>query len=67
MEINKTIRRYLKIKDEVRFLNSDKKYVIVKILDNNIKIKLTDKFSNRCYTRKEFEEILKTDWYSNKK
>jgi len=73
MTTEQNIRRYLYIGDEVRFLNSNKKYVYVNIrlddLFKKIKIKLSNKWNidgfDLVYTREEFNKILKTEWYKD--
>jgi hypothetical protein len=68
------IRRYINIGDEVRFLNSNKKYVFIRFLfgDKPIKIRLSDKpikndnIIEHMYTREEFNKVLKTEWYKDK-
>ena len=74
MTTEQNIRRYLYIGDEVRFLNSNKKYVYVNIhlddLFKKIKISLGNKKNvlgfDLVYTREEFENILdNTEWYKD--
>ena len=67
------IRRYLYIGDEVRFLNSNKKYVFVQFLFDGklMKMRLSDKpikndnIIEHMYTREEFNKVLKTEWYKD--
>ena len=58
------IRRFIYIGDEVRFLNSNKKYVEVTFIEGQKypKVRLTNKHKDNCYTRQEFEQILQTKW-----
>jgi len=73
MTNEQTIRRYLYIGDEVRFLNSNKKYVFVQFLFGSkpIKMRLSDKpikndnIIEHIYTREEFNKLLKTEWYKD--
>ena len=74
MTTEQNIRRYLYIGDEVRFLNSNKKYVYVTIhledLFKKIKISLSNKKNvlgfDLVYTREEFENIINnTEWYKD--
>ena len=55
------IRRYIDIYDEVRYINSNKKYVEATFIDgsNKPKIRLSDTKSVGMFTREEFDKILK--------
>lgn len=64
--IKHTIRRYITISEEVRFLNSNKKFVQIKITGTNIKMSLSNKFTDGSYTRDEFNNILNDRSWLNK-
>lgn len=64
--IKHTIRRYITISEEVRFLNSDKKFVQIKITGTNIKMSLSNKFTDGAYTRDEFNDILDDESWLDK-
>ena len=55
------IRRYIDIYDEVRYINSNKKYIEATFTDgiNKPKIRLSDTKSVGMFTREEFDKILK--------
>ena len=75
MTTEQNIRRYLYIGDEVRFLNSNKKYVFIWMLFDGklIKMRLSDKpnrstnIIEHMYTKEEFNKVLKTEWYKDSK
>ena len=54
------IRRYIYIRDEVRFLNSDKPYISVTFIGGvkQPKISMSKYKTDGCYTRKQFEALL---------
>jgi hypothetical protein len=71
MTTEQKIRRYIRIQEEVRFLNSKKQYVFIQLFWNGkiIRMRLSDKpnkskkLTEHMYTREEFNKVLKTEWY----
>ena len=68
MTVENTIRRYILISEEVRFLNSNKQFVIINIENNDIKMSLSNKQRKNSYTRTEFKKILDSnfEWIKEK-
>ena len=58
MKVKDIIRRYITISEEVRFLNSNKKFVQIKVVGTSIKMSLSNKYTDGAYTRDEFIIIL---------
>ena len=55
---NSIIRRYITISEEVRFLNSNKKFIQIEIIGTSVKMSLSNKYTDGAYTRDEFIIIL---------